>query len=624
MKKINKTDKGSLNGVFTRRSFLVGAGQTMIMAGLGTRLYQLQVSDASRFRRLAEKNRIDIQMFAPTRGRILDRNGEVLADNRETRRIVLIPDLTDDLEKTLQLLGRIIALPADVQLALRTRASKQNSRIPILISSGLSWEETARVNVMMPELSGVQTETGYTRIYPKGSDFGHLTGYVGAVERFEIDDEASLRLPGVRIGKTGVERAFETKLRGRGGHIKVEIDAKGHILRPLDKTDSIDGQDIKLSIDTRLQRRAMHRLNMERRASVVALDIRSGQIVIMASNPTYDPQIISSGISKDNWNRLLTEPGNPLSNRAIRGQYPPGSTFKMVTAMAALEAGVIKPKEKISCWGSYTHAGHRFKCWKSSGHRGVSVHKALRESCDVYFYEIARRTGINALNRMAHRLGFGETYDCGLMEQKPGVIPDPDWKFSRFNRGWLEGETILAGIGQGYVLTTPLQLAVMAARIASGREVTPTIVKPLAADEKNLAKPLGLDETHLEFVRKGMFAAVNEGGGTGSNAQLPFENVLVAGKTGTSQISRKSSYRSNGSLEWKDRDHGLFVSYFPADAPRYAVAAIVEHGGSGGKSAAPLARDIMTDLVALDPIRHDKRAPDEAPLEGQIARGQPT
>jgi len=625
MKRLKKSDDGVRSGgVFTRRSLLVGLGQTAIMAGLGTRLYQLQVSDASRYRRLAEQNRIDIQMFVPTRGRILDRNGEVLAGNQEIRRLVIIPDLTNDLAHTLKLLGRIISLPQDRQRLLLRRAAKQNRRIPLLISTGLSWEETAKVNVLMPELSGVQTESGYERIYPMGADFGHLTGYVGAIERFEIDDDAALRLPGVRIGKAGVERAFNDALRGRGGHIKVEIDAKGHILRSLDKTDSIAGGDVKLSIDTRLQRRAMHRLRKEKRASVVAMDIHSGQIMIMASNPAYDPQLISSGISRDNWNKLLTEPGDPLNNRSIRGQYPPGSTFKMVTAMAALEAGVIDEVERIPCYGRYTHGGHTFKCWKSSGHRRVRLHDALRVSCDVYFYEIARRLGINALSAMARRLGFGQTFDCGLLEQKPGLIPDEDWKISRFNRGWLEGETILAGIGQGYVLATPLQLAVMAARIASGREVTPTIVKPEKPENVQLANSLGVNEKHLELVRKGMFAAVNEGGGTGSNAQLPFSEVLVAGKTGTSQISRKSSYRSNWNLKWEDRDHGLFVSYFPFKAPRYAVAAIVEHGGSGGKSAAPLARDIMTDLVALDPINRENSGPEPAPEDGQLAARRPT
>ena len=612
-----------LSRVFTRRTIMVGLAQTALMAGLGSRLYQLQVTEASRFRRLADRNRIDIQMFAPTRGRILDRNGEILAGNEEIMRIVIIPDLAGDLEKTLQLLSRIISLKPDQQARILKKAKSQNKRIPINVATALSFQDTAKINVLMPELSGVQTETGYTRIYPFGADLGHLTGYVGAVDRYEIDGDAALKLPGMRMGKSGVERAFEPELRGRGGNIKVEIDAHGHILRTLERTESINGRDIKLSIDTRLQRRAMHRLRREKQASIVAIDIRSGQIVLMASNPSYNPQKISSGISTADWNQLLAEPGNPLTNRSIRGQYPPGSTFKMVTALAALEAGVITPDEKIQCWGSYTHADHTFKCWKRSGHRNMRLHDALRESCDVYFYEIARRTGINALNAMARKLGLGQTYDCGLLEQKAGIIPDEDWKIARFNRGWLEGETILAGIGQGYVLTTPLQLAVMTARIAGGREISPTLVKPNKSVAGQLAKPLGIDPKHLEYVRKGMVAAVNEAGGTGSNAQLPYGNIIVAGKTGTSQVNSKSSGRNNWSLKWKERDHGLFVSYFPVHEPRFAVAAIVEHGGSGGTSAAPLARDIMTYIVQIDPLK-DSRPDRSSPASSEIAQGQPT
>ncbi len=613
---------GHLRGRFTRRMFMVGLGQTALMGVLGARLYQLQVSEASRYRRLAEKNRIGIQMFAPTRGRILDRNGVALAANREIRRLVIIPDLAGNLDEMLDLLSRIVSISPERLDAVLRLAKSQNNRIPIHVKSGLSWEEMARINVMMPQLSGVETQYGFTRLYPHGADFGHLTGYVGAVERFEIDGDPVLHLPGMLVGKAGVERGFEKRLRGRGGNVKVEIDSKGHILRTIDKTEQIAGSDIALSIDSRLQRRAMHRLKREKRASVVAMDVKSGQILVMASNPSFDPQRIASGISLADWNQLLTEPGNPLTNRAIRGQYPPGSTFKMVTALAALEAGVIDEKKKSYCGGSYRFADHTYRCWKSSGHRDVDLHKALRESCDVFFYDAARKTGITALSAMARRLGFGQTFDCGLPDQKPGLIPDQDWKIARFNRGWLDGETVLAGIGQGYVLTTPLQLAVMTARIATGRKIVPMMVKADYTAERDLSEPLGLNENHLRLVRNGMFASVNEAGGTGSNAQLAFSDIMIAGKTGTSQVARSASNGHDRRLKWEERNHALFVSYFPHDAPRYAVAVIVDHGGSGGRSAAPLARDVMTDLVQLDPLKTPSNGPGN--LTGdQLGEGEP-
>ena len=596
-----KVDNRQSRGRFTRRTILVGFGQTALMSLLAGRLYQLQISESSRFRQLADQNRIGIQTFAPARGRIFDRNGLVLADNIETRRLVIIPDLAGDLDNVLDLIGRIIPISRDERAEIVKLSGRQNRRIPIVVKSGLSWRDFAQINVMIPQLSGVETDRGFTRFYPQGPEFGHLTGYVGAVERFEIDGDPALYLPGMRVGKAGVELGFEKRLRGRGGKVEVEIDAKGHILRKLDRQGGSDGTDIRLSIDGRLQRRAMHRLRSEKRASVVAMDVRTGEVIVMASNPSYDPQKIASGISRAEWSRLISNPDDPLNNRAIRGQYPPGSTYKMVTALAALEAGIINDKTRFYCSGSMRYADQTYRCWKPSGHRRVRLHKALRESCDVYFYEIARRLGINALSAMARRLGLGQIYDFGLPDQKPGLIPDEDWKIARFNRGWLAGETILAGIGQGYVLSTPLQLAVMTARLATGRKVVPRLIKSDLGTGGAPPDSLGLDEKHLEYVRRGMFAAVNEAGGTGSNAQLPFGNILVSGKTGTSQVRRKRRWRHSRQEKWEDQDHALFVSYFPASKPRYAVAVVVDHGGSGGKAAAPVARDIMTDLALLDP-----------------------
>ena len=376
-----------------------------------------------------------------------------------------------------------------------------------------------------------------------------------------------------------------------------------------------------LTIDTALQRQVLERLQAERRAACVVLDIAGGEIVVMASTPGYDPAEIADGISDDAWQRLMLSDDKPLLNRAIGGQYPPGSTFKMVTALAALQAGLADLKERVRCDGQYELADQTYRCWKRSGHGAMTLHEAIRSSCDVYFFEMARRLGIEALAETARMLGLGQTYACGLVQQKAGLVPDPDWKRGRWNAGWLGGETVLAGIGQGYMLSTPLQLAVMTARIASGKIVEPTLVKRDAATPLPVFESLALQDAHLKAVRKAMIAVVNEDGGTGSKAALGGDRPVVAGKTGTSQISRASSENPQADLLWEQRDHALFVAYVPADAPRYAFAAIVEHGGGGGSTAAPLVRDVMNMVLELDPIAPEGVSGTAAPLAPSPAIG---
>ena len=586
---------------FTRRAILMGGGQLLGFSALAWRLFQLQVLDEGRYDPLADENRTSLQVLIPKRGRILDRNGAVLADSEETFRVTLTPALAGDVASVLEKFRRFVPLRQDEVEQIAKRAKRQSRNVPITIASDIPFDMLARINLFAPYLPGIRTEVAWRRRCRAGLAAGHVAGYVGSVERPSIDDDALMRMPQMRIGKSGVEAGMEQELRGDGGVQKIEVDARGRMMRNLEVRDPVPGRDVRLTIDTGLQWRVYERVRNERRAACVVLDVKGGEIVAMASTPSYDPGLVTDTVDEAAWRRLLADREKPLLNRAIGGQYPPGSTFKMATALAGLHMGAITPAEKLTCRGYYDLADHRFRCWNRTGHGPVSLHEALRESCDVYFFEVARRLGIDAIADMARMLGMGQIYNCGLPQQKAGLVADPDWKRGRWNAGWLAGETVLAGIGQGYMLASPLQLAVMAARVATGRSVEPTIIKYSANPSAGEFPELGLDETKLASVRSGLKAVVNEEGGTGRNAALGEGKPLVAGKTGTSQVHSHSVNMPQEALPWEQRDHALFVGYVPADAPRYAVAAVVEHGGAGGAVAAPLVRDVMDSVLDVDP-----------------------
>jgi penicillin-binding protein 2 len=406
-----------------------------------------------------------------------------------------------------------------------------------------------------------------------------------------------MRLPGFRAGRTGVEKSFDQDLRGSPGSTKYEVDVRGRVVRELGSRPSTKGRDVVLTIDHHLQTVALDRIKDQRVASIVVMDVVTGGILVMASTPTFNPNDIAFNPDLSQWKELAKNRDHPLHNRAVRGQYPPGSTFKVVTALAGLSAGVIDQKEQMRCPGIYAVGRARFRCWRSHG-GGIDVHRALKESCDVYFYETAKRMGIDHLAKVARELGLGRTYDCGLAGQKPGLIPDKAWKRSSRFEAWYPGETVIAGIGQGFVLSTPLQLAVMTARVATGRAVLPKMVLS-GKDEAEPWPLLNLDPAHLEIVRNGMIAVVNEKGGTAGRSKLKLPDVQMAGKTGTSQVI--SSSRRHLLPGWDGETHALFVAFAPAHAPRYAAACVVEHGGGGSRAAAPVVRDVMTELLQRDP-----------------------
>ncbi len=603
---------------FTRRAALMGFGQALVLGALGSRLYQLQVLDSDRYSLLADDNRFNAISLAPVRGRILDRYGVALATNEEAFRVTIVPALAGDVTAALEKLARIVDISPEERARIVVRVRRQPAHLPVIVASDVSFEQVAAISLLAPDLPGVETETFSRRIHHHTRVVGHIIGHVGAVERFGLGDDPVLRIPGMRVGRAGLERGMDKTLRGIGGVVRREVDARGRIIRNLERTEAQAGRDIAATIDLELQSWLVERVSRERRAAVVALDIHGGEVVAMASSPAYDPSLNTQqppaaapepprgrrrSRSLLTGHRAKPQRADALFNRAAAGLYPPGSTFKIVTALAALEAGVVDLRERIDCKGSYTLAGHTFRCWNRGGHGRCDLHRAMRESCDVYFYEVARRMGIEALSAMGQRLGLGQTYEAGFAPLASGIMPTPAWKRGKLGRNWLGGETVLAGIGQGYVLTSPLQLAVMTARAATGYAVTPTLVRPERGRQAPSFPPLGINDRHLKAVQRALRAVVEEPGGTGSRASMSDLGIEVAGKTGTSQVTRRSAGRYIGSLRWEDRDHALFVGYFPADAPRYAVAAVVEHAGGGGTVAAPLVREVMAELVTRDPLR---------------------
>ena len=582
---------------FSRRAVLVGAGQAGLFGLLLWRLRQLQILDSSEYRLLSDENRMTMQLVAPARGSIYDRFGRSVAEDKENFRVIVIPAFCKDLAATLDAVSRIVRVsPGDKDRVIRA-ARRQSGYFPVLVTEGLTWRQFTLLSVLAPRLPGVRTDRATYRRYNHARGMAHVVGYVGMAGKSEVDEDPLMRVPGFRTGKAGLEKGLDRELRGLPGTIKYEVDAHGRVVRQLGATASVRGKDFVLTIDQELQDIALKRIEGLRVASIVVLDAVTGGILVMASFPSYDPNEISFKVDHDRWRELARDTDHPLENRALRGVYPPGSTFKVVTALAGLEAGVITPTETMTCPGSYVFARHRFRCWKAHG-GGIDVHNAIKQSCDTFFYETVRRVGIDRLAVTARQLGLGQIHDIGFTGQKKGIIPDKAWKRRTLNQPWYDGETISCGIGQGYVAVTPLQLALAAARIATGRAVVPRLVVP----DDGAVEPaplLEVNPANLDLVRAGMFGVVNEPKGTAVRSALALPGVQMAGKTGTSQvISAKNQHMLKG---WEGQTHALFIAFAPFASPRYAAACVVEHGGGGSHAAAPVVRDVMTELLLRDP-----------------------
>lgn len=604
-----RRDKQEAQAQFNRRTFMVGAGGVAVFAGIGAQLYNLQILQQDEYSVLSDNNQFSFRIQLPTRGRILDRFGETIAENRDSYRIYLIREQAGDPVVALDRLARYMPIAE----ARRERVLRDLTRVPrfqpVTVAEGVDWETFSRVNLHLPELPGVMPDVGEVRTYPMPAAFAHIAGYVQSAPPEIAGDDPLLRHPAFRVGRAGVEIARDAELRGAAGSLKVEVNAFGRVIRELpDQSQPAQpGQDVALTIDAEVQRYATERLGTQS-ASVVAVDVHTGEIVVMASTPSFDPNLFVLGIPSREFSDLNENPLRPLFNKATNGLYAPASTVKGLMSLAALRHNVVRENERVSCRGSVQLGNRRFHCWRPEGHGAVNMHEAIKGSCDIYFYEVASRLGIERIRETALEMGLGRLFDVGIpmLSQAGGLFPSPQWKRARTGQSWTMGDTYNVGIGQGAVLASPLQLAVMTARMATGRAVEPTLYPRTRTRE---FAPLDFSEEHLLAVHNAHVGVVHEPGGTSywSLGGLGIEGVRMAGKTGTSQVysisaeERARGVRDQDDLPWRLRNHGLFICYAPAEAPRYALALVVEHGGGGSRSAAQPARDILREIVLRDP-----------------------
>ncbi len=582
------------NFSFTRRALVLGGFQIGVGALLTARMGYISIAQNERYTMLAESNRVNLTLVPPRRGWIVDRNGKPLALNRPVFRVDIIPDRVQDKALILGELAQLLALPADEVERIGDEISKNAGYQPVQVAENLNWDQFAAVSIRAPELPGVAPGQSFNRFYPTGAAVGHLLGYVGAAaaKDYEKTKDPLLILPGFKIGKDGIEKVMEPVLRGKPGARRTEVTAGGKLVRELATREDAPGRSMRLTVDAGLQDYAARRLGNES-GSVVVIDCLTGGILTMASMPSYDPNSFSDGIGTNEWKMLQADDHIPMLNKSLQGLYPPGSTVKPMAALAALRAGV-DPDETIYCGGGYRLGNRTFRCL--GRHGPVNMATAIMKSCNTYFYTIANRLGYDAIAPVAKLTGLGQEFDLPVASQRYGTVPDSAWKMRKFSQEWSRSDSLNAMIGQGYVLTSPLQLAVMTARIASGRNLQPSLIMA----NRPPAPLLPFSPEHLAVVHSGMDKVVN-GGGTGARSRLPLDGIAMAGKTGTAQVRKISGSQRGQSGEWKYRDHGLFVCFAPVDNPRYAAAVVIEHGLGGARAAAPVARDVLTFL--FDPAK---------------------
>ena len=586
---------------FSRRMLLVGGAQVALGGLLVGRLGYLSVSQNEHYRLLAEDNRVQLLIVPPRRGWIVDRRGKPIAINRSDFRIDLIPEQVEDPKRTLQVLAQLLDLGADeVDRIIREMKAARGYK-PVQVAENVPYERYAAVTVRLPELPGVQPMRGFSRFYPAGPAVGHLVGYVGAASAAEYEKEKNplLITPGFKIGKEGLEETLEPRLRGTPGGQRVELTARGKLVRELEPKPDRSGNTVQLSIDADLQEFAARRLG-EESGSCVILDCLTGDVLAMVSMPAYDPNSFSDGIGRTEWRVLSEDPRKPLLNKVLNSLYPPGSTIKPMNSLA-LQAAGINPEESVHCPGGYRLGNRFFRCL--GRHGTVNMRRAIAKSCNTYFYAMGNRIGYDRIAPFARDLGLGQKFDLPVVSQSYGTVPDSAWKARKFKDNprlierpdWTSSDTLNASIGQGWLILNPMQLAVMAGRIASGRNIQPAL---LGVHNKP-APLLGMDPKHLEITRGGMWEVVN-GDGTAGASRLPLDGIEMCGKTGTAQVRKIVGSQRGQSGDWRYRDHGLFVFFAPFVNPRYAGAVVIEHGLGGARAAAPVAKDVLTFLYDRD------------------------
>lgn len=584
---------GTLQNSFDRRSVVIGGLQASVGILLAVRQGWIGLVQNEKYKMASESNRVNLTLIPPRRGAILDRNNAPIATNRADLRIDLVPERLVDKERTIAELGELLSLDEVALQDLRDKLDKARGFQSVEAASGLRDDVYNRVLVRLPDMPGVVAHLGYSRWYPTGPSVAHLVGYVGpaSAKDYEKEKNPLLITPGFKIGKDGLEKHFEATLRGVPGARRAEVTANGKVVRDLDMRDEIPGKPLKLTINAPLQDYAARRIGLES-AAVVVMDCQNGQILALTSMPAFDPNEFVGGIGRLQWKMLNEDDHIPLLNKALRGLYPPGSTMKPMASLALLTHGV-DPDERVSCPGGYRLGNRFFRC--DAVHGSVDMRTAIEKSCNTYFWAMAHRVGYDAIAPVAKQLGLGQEFDLPGTAQRYGTIPDAAWKMRRYKQEWSAADSLNASIGQGYVSVSPLQLAVMTSRIASGRNVQPSLI---FGQDKPLGPALPFTPEQLAVAHDGMFRVVN-GSGTAGASRLPLDGIQMAGKTGTAQVRALVARGHFG--DWKSRDHSLFVCYAPADAPRYAISVVVEHGTFGARAAAPIARDVMTFL--FDPAK---------------------
>ena len=587
--------------LFNRRTFVLFLLKLSLFTTVGWRLYNIQILDASKYKTLSKKNQIDLEIIFPIRGKIFDRNNVLIAKNEKVYDLYLIPENTKSINNTLNSLSKFI----DIDFAKRRKVIELTNKVKkfekIKIFENISWSTLEKIETNKYNLEGIFIAEDYLRVYPYKDIFSHLLGYISKPNQKELALPFISKMPNLDIGKEGLEKSFNPILIGKAGQREIEVNSNGRIIREISKIDSIKGEEVSLSIDLRIQEYAINLLKSYKAGSINVINIKNGEILCMASTPTYDPNKIIQKPNKMYWEKILENSLSPLTNRSIQGLYSPGSTFKMIVAIAALKHGIINTNTTNSCSGKIGFGNRLYHCWKTNGHGKMNVTDAIKQSCDVFFYEISKKLGIDKIAEVAKDFGLGQTFDISMPNQKKGIVPTKKWKKNKIGESWYAGETLISGIGQGFILTNPFQLAVMTSIIASnGKIIEPTILKSNGASFKTNEKY----STEIKIIKKAMFKVVNENKGTAFKSRL--EDIKFAGKTGTSQVrrislsERESSDFREKEQEWKKRDHALFVGYIPYDDPQYAISVIIEHGGSGASTAAPIAKQVFNYINKLD------------------------
>ena len=620
--------------LISRRMFVLTAAKAIVFCGIFGRLVSLQINEATKYKTLSDKNRFREWKLAPQRGIIKDYFDKEIASNEKVYQLHITPENSPNLETLFFRLKTILDLSDKRIFYLKRKIAKQKPWEPIIVSDNLTWSEFSRINLFLHELPGVEPLVSVARQYPDQST-AHLVGYVSQVSQKDLQKKQYLKdmSVGIAVGKTGLENKLDEDIIGKVGFQRYEVNAFGKRIKQIKVDPGESGKNYRTTLDLEVQKYTSEVLE-DKAASVCVMDIYNGDIITMASSPSYDPNSFVHGIDKKYWNELISNEKKPLNNKAIAGLYPPGSTIKIIVALSALENGIWNPKKYVNCSGVTELYGEKFHCWKKKGHGPMNMRSAIQRSCDVYFYEVARLLGVDRLSETAKKFGLGKKVLDGFIEERTGVVPSTDWKRKFIGKNWYLGETLHSGIGQGYFQSTPLQLCLMTAQIANGGfEIKPRIIanekknnlrEYIKYKNENPNEPLPIDmlvsnfdlnplfrnQENINFVKDAMFAATNEAGGTSFRSRYNDQKFMFAGKTGSSQIKRFTALQreleiKQKDIEYKDRDHALFVAFAPYKDPKYAISVVVEHGGTGSGSAAPIAKKIIKKVLERDQLREN-------------------